>query len=169
MEVSKADAIRQFQKTTVSRSNGFVSRMEYIIENIKKKQNFSRFNPRSHGGSDLYSVCRCHAAIVSIHAPTGGATACRAITWRELCGFNPRSHGGSDQSSVAMMKLPTLFQSTLPRGERPFSISSAVLPILFQSTLPRGERRQRYKQRCKTPLCFNPRSHGGSDGGRISG
>ena len=33
-----------------------------------------------------------------------------------------------------------LFQSTLPRGERPLLLSVAITVLPFQSTLPRGER-----------------------------
>ena len=78
------------------------------------------FNPRSHEGSDLMIVSSIDTLIISIHAPTRGATKFEK---------NP-------------MKLST-FQSTLPRGERR-EIQS--IPIIlcnrFQSTLPRGERRE---------------------------
>ena len=36
---------------------------------------------------------------------------------------------------------PAMFQSTLPRGERPSLPSAAAAATMFQSTLPRGERR----------------------------
>ena len=78
------------------------------------------------------------------------------------------------------------FQSTLPRGERPFNHHPLMLSLEFQSTLPRGER---LRQVCRTVVDisisihaptrgatsitttmspdstdFNPRSHEGSDG-----
>ena len=55
------------------------------------------------------------------------------------------------------------FQSTLPRGERPFTAALSSLFLRFQSTLPRGERpRSNIITGCS--LCnFNPRSHEGSD------
>ena len=75
------------------------------------------FNPRSHERSDGFcSASEIHAKI-SIHAPTRGAT----------------SFSFTSLSSV-------LFQSTLPREERPFSREVQRLAPQFQSTLPREER-----------------------------
>ena len=98
---------------------------------------------------------------ISIHAPTRGATAYK-------------------------LEMPYLyvFQSTLPRGERPvparctwsmmfISIHAptrgATLDtgrvssyITFQSTLPRGERRRSIRSFPRSEN-FNPRSHEGSD------
>ena len=65
------------------------------------------------------------------------------------------------------MQLPfaisTIFQSTLPRGERPCSQSMSFHIQLFQSTLPRGER---HSAACWSAFSanFNPRSREGSDG-----
>ena len=56
----------------------------------------------------------------------------------------------------------TLFQSTLPRGERPKSNKEAERDAKFQSTLPRGERHGERGQ-CARKSCFNPRSRVGSD------
>ncbi len=102
----------------------------------------SRFNPRSRAGSDHEHVTG-HGTVhgVSIHAPARGATT----------------------AGVGAMPLSTMFQSTLPRGERPAvcrtdrpatagfnprsragsdGIESLTCQRLtmFQSTLPRGER-----------------------------
>src|SRR5699024_1895472 len=76
------------------------------------------------------------------------------------------------------------FQSTLPRGERPFSFLYYGRHSRFQSTLPRGERRfagrfgcghrsfdprsrewsdQIYIRGLSLLLYFNPRSREGSD------
>ena len=55
-----------------------------------------------------------------------------------------------------------MFQSTLPRGERPLVELCDILPREFQSTLPRGERHD--DRVAPVPLsCFNPRSRAGSD------
>ncbi len=78
-----------------------------------------RFNPRSRAGSD----------------PVGGTI--DAV----IQGFNPRSRAGSDLTRVYESQVSTMFQSTLPRGERHLVI------IIFISSL----------------LCFNPRSRAGSD------
>ena len=58
--------------------------------------NHKGFNPRSHVGSDTLAVKQFHIRIVSIHAPTWGATF-RGIHQPPIYrGFNPRSHVGSD-------------------------------------------------------------------------
>ena len=55
------------------------------------------FNPRTHGGCDFLFINEAnHLPFVSIHAPTGGAT---ALLLRRICrkdSFNPRTHGGCD-------------------------------------------------------------------------
>ena len=76
--------------------------------------------------------------VVSIHAPTGGATDFPAGCARAQC-FNSRAHGGRD----------------LPRT------SPRVAP-LFQFTRPRGARQVR-KARRVARCCFNSRAHGGRD------
>ena len=55
-----------------------------------------------------------------------------------------------------------LFQSTLPREERPYPLVSYLINLLFQSTLPREER---LCQRIINMVLgyFNPRSHERSD------
>ena len=55
------------------------------------------------------------------------------------------------------------FQSTLPRGERPSHARIFAVSREFQSTLPRGERRVPIRGTQKGYRSFNPRSHGGSD------
>ena len=78
----------------------------------------SDFNPRSHEGSDPACFYPETGKIISIHAPTRGAT-------------DPEYHRNLVQKK---------FQSTLPRGERLNCTMTAIIKLLFQSTLPRGER-----------------------------
>ena len=97
------------------------------------------FNPRSHVGSDYDSNRPRHWTFVSIHAPTWGATnwidklnqskivSIHAPTWGATCILN-------------YYDIINMFQSTLPRGERPSTSMSVFAYSLFQSTLPRGER-----------------------------
>ena len=65
---------------------------------------------------------------ISIHAPAKGAT-------RPVCGmdgginFNPRSREGSDMARHPHQTLPGLFQSTLPRRERPNGTVTANVTI----------------------------------------
>ena len=77
--------------------------------------------------------------IISIHAPTRGATLCSTGTLF-IYGF----------------------QSTLPQGERrsPLVFSSNITSISIHAPT-RGATRQRWYRRC--PPYFNPRSHKGSD------
>ena len=98
------------------------------------------FNPRSHEGSD----CRCENRflnrLISIHAPTRGATRQR-IQGRCHSKFQSTLPRGERLQCYVKSDEQKQFQSTLPRGERPSSLSYSVSPAVFQSTLPRGERR----------------------------
>ena len=78
----------------------------------------SDFNPRSHEGSDYLGSKQIHQIkVISIHAPTRGAT-----------------------FMAPDRNIDTLFQSTLPRGERHNTNDIYRICAEFQSTLPRGER-----------------------------
>ena len=124
------------------------------------------------------------AMVISIRAPTRGATVCEDCKNYDGKDFNPRSHEGSDKDGEIISGYPDKFQSALPRGERQSSQYLSLLHIgisiraptrgatndsgiyvvyiKFQSALPRGERplpallpdREHH---------FNPRSHEGSD------
>ena len=99
------------------------------------------FNPRSHEGSD-----------------TGKS----GKTFGTCC-FNPRSHEGSDWECFGKKSVGFWFQSTLPRGERPYASEiDEITSYMFQSTLPRGERLTGMLT-APSPISFNPRSHEGSD------
>ena len=114
-------------------------RGERLILSFPFRQVF-HFNPRSHGGSDGNHKKQLSNTHISIHAPTGGATV------RCLC----------------CLKKGKVFQSTLPRGERPRAVVQTGKGHAFQSTLPRGERLKVFVK-AMTERNFNPRSHGGSD------
>ena len=111
---------------------------------------------------------RAVAVAVSIHAPTRGATLWK--DWPAFIGsFNPRSHEGSDISRISHSRKSYRFQSTLPRGERQSTEHSPALGELVSIHAP-----TRGATRCRPPwdnsaLCFNPRSHEGSDGGYRQG
>ena len=55
--------------------------------------------------------------LISIHAPTRGATLPLRVDLRARY-FNPRSHEGSDSKYLIYDNGASQFQSTLPRGER---------------------------------------------------
>ena len=121
---------------------------------------------------------------ISIHAPAKGATGC----YKKQCyygwdfnprsregsdrnpriistiskDFNPRSREGSDYFVPSFFPVNFLFQSTLPRRERPATFALLSTHVQFQSTLPRRER----PKEGRFPLPsdnFNPRSREGSD------
>ena len=75
------------------------------------------FNPRSHEGSDVGEVLRADAvSVVSIHAPTRGAT-CLLLVSIQLCvGFNPRSHEGSDLMWWSIIPKTTSFNPRSHEG-----------------------------------------------------
>ena len=77
------------------------------------------FNPRSREGSDLSALFQFLTC---------------------MCNFNPRSREGSDSTPCEANRVASVFQSTLPRGERLLFFLRCYIAFLFQSTLPRGER-----------------------------
>ena len=120
--------------------------------------------------------------LISIHAPTRGATAVcdrfsmglkfqstlpreERLLWLHLFlrirYFNPRSHERSDFPDPEAWDSAA-FQSTLPREERQYQQCHMDHLCRFQSTLPREERRQT-KPVFSIAIYFNPRSHERSD------
>ena len=143
----------------------------------------ANFNPRSHERSDSSIFSPILLLIISIHAPTRGATSSAFFIALEIiisihaptrgatplsCGdilagdFNPRSHERSDAYINNTISSMYRFQSTLPREERPIPIMPTSKKLLFQSTLPREERQQK-KSYGNFNENFNPRSHERSD------
>ena len=129
------------------------------------------FNPRSHAGSDAtyskpHSVQtkfqstlprrerRGHLLIlkptlmISIHAPTQGATETTDYVVSLANDFNPRSHAGSDGEYNGYCIGTCEFQSTLPRRERPKYLWYLADSPKFQSTLPRRERQLQIFNTC---------------------
>ena len=99
---------------------------------------------------------------VSIHAPAWGATRVshsRFLT--SLFQFTlPRGERqGASSSATGMSK----FQFTLPRGERPSIAPPSTGTAVFQFTLPRGERLEDFRALIEDYYSFNSRSRVGSD------
>ena len=130
----------------------------------KPRRSRHNFNPRSHKGSDgVFCWLHEQQGKISIHAPTRGATILRhelihaflyisihaptrgATKWIPCCGqsahISIHAPARGATNSASMMSALSLFQSTLPQGERRqwFRVRAESLP--FQSTLPQGERR----------------------------
>ncbi len=81
----------EFQSTLPRGERLILTRMMFSI---------LHFNPRSHEGSDeQFSAFRGIVSIISIHAPTRGATRIDLIIIFRSSHFNPRSHEGSDRNA----------------------------------------------------------------------
>ena len=142
------------------------------------------FNPRSREGSDFGKIMKYLSEVdFNPRSREGSDRSSRALIYI-LHNFNPRSREGSDK--IIDKPLPIhpisihapargatktgctvcgkqIFQSTLPRGERPTNTLVHSQNRSFQSTLPRGERRRKPGGGIRTHY-FNPRSREGSDG-----
>ena len=124
--------------------------------------------------------------VISIHAPTRGATFHIHKFVNFKYNFNPRSHEGSDDFHRLFIPRITRFQSTLPRGERQeLDLLGVVLtdisihaptrgatflghlpPFHKQDFNPRSHEGSDLNAQLRTDITFdfNPRSHEGSDG-----
>ena len=130
----------------------FISKFQSTLPRRERRTDFGigdtvpDFNPRSREGSDCYQTLKLrrqltfqstlprrerHALdavqtawnVISIHAPAKGATQTKLCCNVWNVNFNPRSREGSDKRSQKIFIRIYLFQSTLPRRERPFAIS----------------------------------------------
>ena len=122
--------------------------------------------------------------VISIHAPTRGATSLKATEYKLSIDFNPRSHERSDNYIPDEFKSYIISIHAPTRGATKVACYLATL-IKFQSTLPREERQYPKSNICSyqkisihaptrgattalsdfQTLCkdFNPRSHERSD------
>ena len=143
------------------------------------------FNPRFHEGSDGADlVCDIGCILISIHAPARGATHHR---YKHYPYWHISIHAPARGATiiVGVTSMRPVFQSTLPRGERPlpivvvlhvsyisihapargatlFAVMLMQNIVIFQSTLPRGERHINVFS-TNHITNFNPRSREGSD------
>ena len=123
--------------------------------------------------------------LISIHAPTRGATLWKSGHVGVYIDFNPRSHEGSDLQRLVYHEIIVISIHAPTRGATLLWSLLSMLRAIFQSTLPRGERlAQQYEwdsitvisihaptrgatfeaaDSIQTRKDFNPRSHEGSD------
>ena len=121
----------------------------------------SSFNPRSHMGSDMVHVPDCHFKAVSIHAPTWGATLFLSnISGDSFVSIHAPTWGATVCGGRTL--CITLFQSTLPHGERRGVLYDPLKGIGFNPRSHMGSDLMLPKIYRKY-LRFNPRSHMGSD------
>ena len=114
-----------------------------------------RFNPRTHTGCDVSLGYLWRLELVSIHAPTRGATSFRisSATISEMF-QSTHPHG------VRLCRCT--FQSTHPHGVRLCRCTFLRCRLKFQSTHPHGVRRQ-VDPPSQRASSFNPRTHTGCD------
>ena len=119
------------------------------------------FNPRSRVGSDTNTETLTPFAKVSIRAPAWGATACSVTTGFALqVSIRAPAWGATPGGRIACGSF--VFQSALPRGERP---KHGIRSLPKDSFNPRSRVGSDVKT-TKQPIqwaCFNPRSRVGSD------
>ena len=98
------------------------------------------FNRRSRKGSDhVEKTDYPHRPCISIRAPARGATVSLVTRDSAHKHFNPRSREGSD-AQVDNAAVPAGISIHAPaRGATPVKIMEYML-LIFQSALPRGER-----------------------------
>ena len=88
--------------------------------------------------------------MISIHAPTRGATAENHLPGAgQSISIHAPTRGATLPSRL--LSQSHRFQSTLPQGERLVCYHRTQYHIQFQSTLPQGERQQFYT---KFHICF---------------
>ena len=133
----------------------------------------ANFNPRSHKGSDEDFIDLAERLVISIHAPTRGATPIISVSkCEDVISIHAPTRGATRPKGIA--ERAKLFQSTLPQGERRWGLpfispmytdfnprshkgSDGITASMmyrgcgFQSTLPQGERQQFYT---KFHICF---------------
>ena len=172
-----------------------------------KKSSLNRFNPRTHTGCDkveahryadmwvfqsthphgvrpasLYNsntreVVSIHAPTrgatmftsldkikvdVSIHAPTRGATGQLLIYSSAVIGFNPRTHTGCDNALIVTSFWHDSFNPRTHTGCDSGKRRRYDEKLEFQSTHPHGVRLS-LRLEIECVISFNPRTHTGCD------
>ncbi len=111
------------------------------VANPQYRSHRPYFNPRAHAGRDLNENERpCNFLLISIHAPTRGATSSichRVITNNN---FNPRAHAGRDADKMRHLRWEYISIHAPTRGATRFC--DLFCPAVFH---------------------FNPRAHAGRD------
>ena len=120
------------------------------------------FNPRSHTGSDSGSVS-VDPSSLNFNPRSHTGSDCNLIPFTSLPrDFNPRSHTGSDGLATALSYNNGDFNPRSHTGSDGLLSTHACCGSVFQSTLPHGERLNRIAL-IQAAIYFNPRSHTGSD------
>ena len=153
----------------------------------------SGFNPRTHTGCDIKNCLWRGSRVVSIHAPTRGATLYpNPIAESTILVSIHAPTRGATIISETPESIARLFQSTHPHGVRQVHEDRTGHGMVFQSTHPHGVRlylfgfvlgcfrrfqsthphgvRHGYADLPESARgCFNPRTHTGCDLGIFQG
>ena len=108
---------------------------------------------------------RVRIVVVSIHAPTGGATLAQCPRGQIRACFNSRAHGGRDIISRFIICLSSCFNSRAHGGRDTYWAELYRLHRKFQFTRPRGARHVKRANGQTVQISFNSRAHGGRDTG----
>ena len=128
----------------------------------RKQQHRMQHNVSLPAWSDAPELVKDGVLHVSIHVPAWGATT-EFLAMRLPTMFQSTFPRGERHTANHGCLFWEMFQSTLPRGERQLKDSYFATAVQFQSTLPRGERPLIDKLQKGDVQCFNPRSRVGSD------
>ena len=130
-------------------------------DNIEAASEFQSTLPRGERPNFVSSVV--FLSFISIHAPARGATLIHNSCDVFLFNFNPRSREGSDPELLLPYRFFGHFNPRSREGSDTSAFSMMISSSSFQSTLPRGERP--YLPQCFyfRKFNFNPRSREGSD------
>ena len=112
--------------------------------------------------SDAPELVKDGVLHVSIHVPAWGATT-EFLAMRLPTMFQSTFPRGERHTANHGCLFWEMFQSTLPRGERQLGTTVNEVRRMFQSTLPRGERPHGRRHFRTFDRGFNPRSRVGSD------
>ena len=135
-----------------------------LLEPYTIKQYEGNFNPRTHTGCDGHPAIKVtRSQMISIHAPTRGATAQGNTNFLLCLYFNPRTHTGCDCYRCYICCQRRYFNPRTHTGCDQYTHAPVRHYRGFQSTHPHGVRLNVdiISQTCK--CYFNPRTHTGCD------
>ncbi len=128
----------------------------------RRSSQFQSTLPRRERRADGYERLDVRGHI-SIHAPAKGATAAFSEFPRCSADFNPRSREGSDILTARKDEHCFHFNPRSREGSDETAPFHTAAQLVFQSTLPRRERPDNTSVPRIHPHHFNPRSREGSD------
>ena len=128
------------------------------------RQRTPNFNPRSREGSDVLSLFGSRPRS-DFNPRSREGSDCPAVWSRPpRTHFNPRSREGSDGARFGRLTVVKSISIHAPAKGATAASGSSRIWTIFQSTLPRRERPSLNGKKQFVPSHFNPRSREGSDG-----